>query len=197
MSYVEKDFAACQFNPMVNGSILKVYPVLYDAVSPQFATEPLLDQIVRYIIMVYDSKSPLVFAERDLNYRKGIAAELSGLTTPNGDVDVQAIYDFSNPIAIDFVMRWLMRFSKSKEWAAICAFEYKFWEGVKILMQPITGKTDKEQLEAAQKKDVIANSVDESIKRLDIYYKNFLGDDTELEKKAKKKFTPEGYALGR
>ncbi len=141
--------------------------------------------------MIYDPKSPLVMGERDLNYRKGLSAELSGFDMTDEEA-LNLIYNCTYPLLVDYTLKYLMRFVKSKEWAAICAHEYKFWEAIRLIMQPIaSNKSDKEQLDAANKKDVLSASIDQGLQKLDQYYKTFFGEDDELERRAKRRMTPE------
>jgi len=190
-NYNQKSFEQCAFNPMIEGNITAHYPALTEVIPEELQGGSDTEKIVRYTIMVYDPKSPLVIAERDLNFRKGIAAELSGM-----DMDdtyyIDNIFSCCLPGLVDLTCKYLVRFAKSKEWAAICAYEYKFWEAIRLIMAPISqDKSDKEQLDAANKKDVLSTSIDEGLVKLEQYYRNFFGEDDELQKRAKKRMTPE------
>jgi len=193
MSYSNKHFDGCVFNPMCDGRMLEVYARLNEIVLPEWLEDSRLDNIIRYVIMVYDPKSPLVVNERDLNYRKSVAAELSGLPVDDEEY-MELVYSHMHDYAPEFTARYLMRFVKSKEWAAICAFEYKFWESIKKMMEPIACKSSKEELESVQKKAAVSDEIDKDIKRLDSYYKAFFGDDEELSKRTKKRISPEMIA---
>lgn len=188
--YNQKSFDACTFHPLKDGKLLNEYPILGEIVQPEWRMDPNIDSIVRYTIMVYDPKSALVIGERDLSYRKGIAAELAGFDMEQEEF-MNAIYTCAYPNLVEFTIKYLMRFVRSKEWAAICAIEFKYWEEIRQTMTPITGKSSKEELEAVQKKAVIAQEIDNDIKRLDNYYAAFFGEDDELQRKATKRMTPE------
>jgi hypothetical protein len=191
MTYTQKHFEQCLFNPLILDRMVSAYPVLYEIVPKELDSEPALDGLLRYVILVYDPKSPLVVNERDLNYRKGTAAELAQIKLLD-EIATEALYNCAYPGLLDLTCKYLVRFAKSKEWAAICAYEYKFWEAIRLIMQPIAAdKSDREQLDAANKKDVLSASIDEGLTKLDQYYKAFFGGDDELEKKAKKRLTPE------
>ena len=193
MSFKVSDFNSLQFNPLCSGKMLTEYPRLSEIVSPEWTDEADLDKIIRYCILVYDPKSALVANEKDLNYRKGIAADISKLDVDNEEY-IQSIYNLNHPITIEFTIRFLIRFVKSKEWAAICALEASFWESIRKVLEPITGKNSKEELDSVQKKSTIKQEIDLDIKRLDTYYKIFFGEDSELENKAKGRVTPESIA---
>lgn len=193
MKYSAKDFGACNFNPMTEEPMLTGYPQLTEIIPVEWYAERFLDNIIRYVVMVYDPYSPLIFNERDLNYRKGLAAELSGFDMEEGEIMVK-IYNCSYSFVPDLILRYLMRFAKSKEWAAICAFEYTYWESIKELMVPIEGADSKKKLESVQKKSAIKVEIDMDIQRLERYYRTFLGQDDELMNKVKMKMTPEAIA---
>jgi hypothetical protein len=188
--YTKKSFENCLFNPLAEGKMLDTYPALSEIIAPEWAEESLLDGLIRYTILVYDPKSALVNAERDLNYRKGIAADLAGFDMEYED-QLTAIYNCAFPMMPDLIMRYLRRFARSKEWAAICAIEFKYWESIKKMMEPLQGKTSNEELVGVQKKSAIADEIEKDIFRLDMLYKVFFGEDGELERKAKKRMTPE------
>lgn len=189
--YTKKSFEGCLFNPLTDERMIDAYPVVSEIIVPEWAADPWLDSIIRYTVMIYDPKSALVMGERDLNYRKGIAAELAGFDQQDEEL-INAIYSCNYPMLVEYTVKYLMRFVKSKEWAAVAAYEYKFWEAIKLIMQPIsTDKSDREQLDAANKKDVLSASIDEGLLKLESYYKTFFGEDDELERKAKRRMTPE------
>lgn len=193
--YTKMDFSGCMFNPMAEQPMMKTYPRLCEIVTPEWAKITNFDNIIRYVIATYDPRSPLISNERDLNHRKGVAAEIAGLDTSNEE-EIQQVYDFTNKVVLDFTMKYLMRFVRSHVWAAIVASEFRYWEAIKLLMVPINGKTDKEQLEAAQKKDVLSESIDTGMRRIENYYKTFFGEDEMLEKKAKTRISAESIAGG-
>ena len=187
MIYKQSDFNNCQFNPLVDGLMLQVFPLLSEIIDPEWNDE-YLDSILRYIIMVYDPKSPLVLNERDLNYRKGVALELSRLE----DQDIaEPLITSTHIYSPALTIRYFRRFSRSKEWAAICAFESSFWESLKEVMEPISGKNSREKLDSVQKKAAIKEEIEKDIKRLDQLYRTFFGEDEDLLNKNKRRLTPE------
>lgn len=166
------------------------YPQLTEIVLPEWLDEN-TDAILRYLIMVYDPKSPVVNNERDLNYRKGIAAQLVGL---EDEELCGAIYNSTHPYSADLIVRYLIRFVRSKEWAAICAFETAYTESIKEVIEPISGKSSKERLDSVQKKAAVKEEIIKDIERLDKLYKVFFGEDEELQSKGKRRLTPEMIA---
>jgi hypothetical protein len=187
MNYKQSDFNNCQFNPLVDQKILEVYPKLAEIVDSEWFDDD-LDNILRYMIMVYDPKSPLISYERDLNYRKDIAVQLSSITD---DTTAAAVISSTHKYSPSLIIKYLMRFARSKEWAAICAFESSFWESIKEVIEPISGKNSKEKLESVQKKAAIKEEIEKDIRRLDALYRTFFGEDEELQQKAKRRLSPE------
>jgi hypothetical protein len=189
--YNEKSFSGCLFNPMVSDKMLTAYPKLSEIILPEWACDPMLDTLLRYMALMYDPKSPLVINERDLNFRKGEAATIAQID--NNELKEQ-IFDFSHDYFLELLMRYLTRFVKSKEFSALMVVENCYWESVKQLFKPIDGKNSKEELDAVQKKSVIKDELDKDMDRLDRLYSSFLGEDELLKAKVKTRSTPEARA---
>lgn len=192
MNYSKKSFQGCIFNPLADENMIETYPRLSEIIMPEWDKSQ-LDSLIRYTILVYDPKSVLATTERDLNYRKGVAAELSGFDM-NDEEYMASVYNCTHEFLPELIMKFLMRFIKSKEWAAIVIVENCFWESAKKLLEPISGKNSKEELEAVQKKSAIKDELDKDIARLDKYYTAFFGEDEELLMRAKTRVTPESIA---
>jgi hypothetical protein len=191
--YQSKHFDQCVFNPLANGRMIEVYPKLAGIIELDWAADPDIDNILRYISALYDPKSPLLQDEKDLNYRMGIAAEIACFNMEDEEL-LRAIYTHTHNFSPELITRFLMRFIRSKEWAAICAFEYAYWESLRKVMEPITGKNSKEELDAVQKKSAVKDEIEKDIRRLEMLYKAFFGGDELLEKKVKRRITPEEIA---
>lgn len=185
MKYTEQHFNGCAFNPKTSADMLSVYPDLYEIIEEDWPRDN-LDQLLRWVILVYDPKSPLIKLESDLNHRKDVAFDLARIDDDELRFAIAAhTHDF---IAV-LIARYLVRFTKSKEWAAICACEYCYWESIRKLMEPISARDTKGELEAVQKKAAIKEEMDRDITRLDKYYEKFFGGDTELEQKIRRNYT--------
>lgn len=190
MTYKQSDFKNCQFNPLVDTEILETYPKLGEIIDAEWYDE-YLDSILRYMIMVYDPKSPLVSYERDLNYRKDTAVLLAKI---QDETLAAAVVNSTHTYSPSLIIKYLMRFARSKEWAAICAFESSFWESIKEVCEPISGKNSREKLDSVQKKAAIKEEIEKDIRRLDQLYRTFFGEDDDLQLKAKRRLTPEMIA---
>ncbi len=188
MSYLKKHFDACLFNPLVDGKMLQQHNRLAEIVTPEMAIDEHLDSILRYTIMLNDPGSPLIKDESDLNNRRGIAAELAGIE----DTDLlDKLYKHTHLYAPQLMIDFLRRFAKSKEFAAIVIYETCFWESCRKLIEPISGKDSKAELESVLKKSAIKDEIDKDISRIDKFYKAFFGGDIELEVIGKKRLSPE------
>jgi hypothetical protein len=191
MSYTHKSFQSCQFNPLSTERMTAAFPILLLAIEKEWADDPHIDTLIRYVIMVYDPKSPMVTDERDIARRKQLA--LDELKMSDEELRQQWIAH-DHPFLAELITELLKRFVKSREYAILVALEFKFWEAIKLTMQPISGKNSKEELESLQKKSLVADEMDKDIKRIDQYYKQFFMEDAELEKKGKRRLSPETIA---
>jgi hypothetical protein len=201
MAYSEKDFSGCVINPLQKDLLAKnkglsdLVPVITS--DDEESTTVVFDKteienILRYVIIVYDPQSALVKNERDLGRRKEQAADLAELRA--SEDYRQSVYSCEHLLMVPLIVGYLMNYAKNKEWAAICVFEQTFWENIKQLMQPVRGTDSKAELQAVEKKSKLKSEVDDDIVRLQQYYSKFLGEDRSLEEKAKPKMTPEGMA---
>lgn len=186
MNYTDKDFSTFPYNPLKKIELDKFIVQM----PSEFKDHAHIHSLVCYTMLIYDPKSVLIVQERDLQRRKQVAAELAKLK------DSDEYYNLVDATLMQIVVWYLKTIVKSREFAAIVALEYKFWENITELMTPITGETNKERLEAAQKKAVISGEIDSDILKLNKYYKDFFGDDdataTQVRKQA---FRPENYAF--
>jgi hypothetical protein len=190
MSYSIKDFSGCVFNALTEGDMLSVYPKLSSIIEDDWKHEPLLDNIIRFVVLVYDPKSALR-KERDSMRRKNIAYDLAGFKRNELGEAMPEIIHETHELCLYITVRFLAKFVKDKEYAALCAFEFKYYENILELMTPIKGETNAERLEAAKKKSVISEEIIKDIKVIDDLWHGFFGDKTLVEKVKTKKFIPE------
>jgi hypothetical protein len=193
MNYKPKEFTGCMFNPLADQPMLEAFPRLAEIVTGEAAKEEHLDSILRYIILIYDPKSPLIFNERDINHRKGVAAQLAGFDLDDRTYLI-TIYQCNNKNVVNLIIKYLTRFVKSKEWAAICAFESAYWESIAKVIEPISGKNSRDILTSVQIKSAIKDEIEKDIARLEKLYQKFLGEDDALIQKAARRISPEAIA---
>lgn len=173
--------------------MLQAYPAISEILTQEWEDDIYLDSILRYIVLVYDPRSPLYQNEKDLGVRKTSAAEMCHFNMLDENVELIHNCDYKN--IVDLITAYLSRFAKSKEWAAMCAFEYTYWESIKELMKPISGKNSREILDSVSKKAAIKEQVELDIKRIDALTRQFFGQDEEIIKR--KRTTPENMAQNR
>lgn len=200
---IEATFSGCAINPLQanllgnNQRLLEFLPQVKlpideDDIQEEF-TNSEIENICRYIIMMYDPKSPLVKNERDLTSRKVKAAELSNLGTDQ-ELLIR-IYSCEHPLIVPISVGYLRFYAKSREYAAIVATEAKYWESIAGIMTPVDGKSDKDRLQAIQVKSALSDEVEKDILRLADYESKYFGLDELLEEATKKqRISPESIA---
>lgn len=193
MNYKKKDFAGCMFNPLVDEPMLEAHMRLKEIIPLALFEDANIDSVMRYVIMIYDPKSILIFNERDMNHRKGVAAQLAGFDTSDESY-LNNLYQCNLKHVVEFILKYLTRFVKSKEWAAICAFESAFWESITRVIEPISGKNSRDILMSVQIKAAIKDEIEKDTARLEKLYQKFLGEDDSLIQKAARRVSPEQIA---
>lgn len=196
MAYKKSHFDKCSFNPMIEGNMLQAYPMLAEIVVREWTAKAEFNSLLKYVVFMYDPKSPLFANEKDLNHRKGVAAELAGFDMDDTAL-LMGIYSCTHPYIVELTVRYLIRFAKSMEYTAIVVVENCFWESTRKLMEPISGDNSKQELEAVQKKSAIKDELDKDIARLEKYKKAFFGEDEVMVSEAKSRpaTTPEAMAM--
>jgi hypothetical protein len=196
----ESDFSRCTFNPMFPGPLFEEYPalqILFDG-KENWLDLPNVEQIVRWVIMCYDSLSPMIVLHKDLNERRKVAFQMVGIET-NTELCLQ-LSTHTHEFAPEIIFRYLKEFVKNREFARLAAVEYKYWESIWHLLKPVSGDNSKVELEAMQKKSLLAAEIDKDIERLDKYFQQFFGHDKELiermqSKKVKRLGSPESQMM--
>ena len=191
MAYTESSFTTCVFNPLVKGKMTQVFPKLKEIVSPEWDSYKNIDKIIRYVIIAYDPKSPVRINERDPLKRKNIAYDLAEFERNKLGEAEDSIINQSNEVCFLFTVKYLAKFVKDKVYAALCAFEFKYYENILELMKPIVGDTNAERLDAAKKKSVISEEIIKDIKIIDELWMNLFGEKQLVEKVKTQKFIPE------
>jgi hypothetical protein len=144
--------------------------------------------VIKYIALMYDSKSPLRLKLPEIKGRKEEAASIAGLPDKSDD-----IFDLTHPNMLGYVNAYL-RYQSSKIWAVLAANEEVLWQYQQELLTPIRDfKNDKDKLQALEIKSKLMGECDAIIKRIDAYEEKLFGDN--LEKKDDVlNFTPESIA---
>lgn len=195
--YSKKDFDRCLFNPMVD-DVFAAYPQLSKIKSISNSID---DRMMKYIICVYDYRSPIVINNRELKIRKQVAAELCGYNLQQDDL--RYLFGIETDYVLQAVDTFLKSFIHSRLWYMICCNENIFWEyGQRMLMpvsnndesgKPMTEKAITETMALKTKLSDDMQSIDE---RLDAAYKRLYGNEP-IEKFLTGGTTPERIAIER
>ena len=193
----DTEFLKVEFNPTVKKNLTTVYPKLKDIVGV------VDDKQLRYVILMYDINSPLRHHYPDLVKRKQFAADMAGYDL-NKD-DVTTLFEFKikndqdeyvpNEDMLKMIMKYL-KYQNNWVWSMIVSNEQAFYEYNMRVMMPVDGARDKDILQAINIKTQIMTSQDEIYQRLQKYYRDLSGGDSQLEEviTKRKRLRPEEIA---
>lgn len=188
----KEDFSKMIFNPFkVKGSLKKKYPKMKMFSSFQSAD----DQMITYVLYMYDQNTPMKEQFPDLKIRKEQAAVLSGYNLVKDNEILHDMFFFQSSKVVEMVDEFLRK-QNNRIWSMIVSNEQTFFEYQKKLLSPVEGDRDKDILQALQIKSKIMDDLNTINDRLDSYYMKLYGEDQELLKtiKADKRLTPEFIA---
>lgn len=176
--YAEKDFEKCLFNPCEVDMFVS-YPQLKKIQD----ISPLIDnKLMKYIVCVYDYKSPIVTNNRDLKVRKQVAAEFAGYDFLKNDIS--HIFNISEEYIMKAIDTFLKTFIHSRTWYMICCNEGIFYEFGQRMLLPVTTKdeggkpmTEKALTETMVLKTKLSDDMASIDERLDAAYKRLYGNE--------------------
>lgn len=188
----DKEYSKMEFDPTVKKTLTAVYPKLKDIVGSGD------DKMHRYVILMYDVNSPLRQHYPELGKRKEFAASMAGYDLMKDDVT--GLFDFKindepHEELLDMIIRYL-KYQNNWVWSMIVSNEQAFYEYNRRVMMPVEGNRDKDILQAISIKTQIMNSQDDIYQRLQKYYRDLSGGDTNLEEAitVRKRLRPEEIA---
>jgi hypothetical protein len=195
MNYTKQSFDRCFFNPLEK-DLFKSYPKLKELEPPEIAEDDPLasegEQLFKYVIALYDPKSPLIKDNPDLNQRKIAAAEIAGYSD-NGKLDI--IFSCGSDYLVALIVGYLRNVVQSRLWASIQADEQVFWEFVARLHKPIAEESDKDGVSAIEKKIKLSQGRETISSQIEVNWNKFFSDDEDLKKKVRKHdYSPEAMA---
>lgn len=132
--------------------------------------------IVRYILFMYDKKSPLHKKFLNISSKKANAIELSGIKEEL----------IENDEVIDMIVEFLA-YQNDKLWAVICTNENLFLEYMAVLNTRLDNfNTDKDIVGTLKIKEEVRKYLDSLRLSLDAQYEEFYSGDKDLKEKVEK-----------
>lgn len=158
-----------------------------DSSDRTFTSDRDEEKMIRYVLALYDPKSPLVKDYPDLNTRKTAAAEVAGYDLEEDKDVIDRLFRCDSEYLVEFIVTYLRQIVQSRSWASITADEQTYWEFVSRMLLPInrTNK-DKDDVSAVALKTKLGEDKENIAERLDRNWNKFLGDDEELKRKVQK-----------
>jgi len=169
-----------------------------DKLIPSFANYADADRnrVIRYIIYMYDSKSPLAKYFTDITRRKEESASLAGFDLVKNKSRLELLFDLEEDLVGRMVVDFL-RYQNNRLWSMIISNEQAFYEFTKTLLTLVRSeKGDKDKLQAVQVKTKLMEDLDAVNDRLNKYYDQLYGDSVIREIASGMGVTPEEIALG-
>lgn len=196
--YKESDFSKCLFNPCTP-NIFVTYPQLNKIKDIDSRID---SRLMKYIICVYDYRSPIVVHNRELKIRKQVAAEFCGYDFVKEDL--KYLFNIDEDYVLKAIDTFLKSFIHSRIWYMICCNENIFWEYGQRMLKPVGimdeegGKklSEKDLISAMQAKTKLSEDMAAIDERLDAAYKRLYGNES-LDKFISGATTPERIAFER
>lgn len=183
----DKDFSIMEFNPLSKRALTACYPKLKGIVGD------VDDKMLRYVLMMYDMKSPLREYYPELDKRKQFAASMAGYDVDKDDVS--GLLDFKVKVdgeevtyeeLLDVIIKYL-KYQNNYMWSMIVSNEQAFYEFNKRVMIPVDGARDKDILQAVDIKNKLMDAQDVIVQRLQKYFRELTGEDDKLEQSITKR----------
>lgn len=161
MDYNFEDGKKMRWNVLIpkEESVLETYPdlaaIFEDMRDDLIGVEGMkVDEIVRYIALVYHIKSPLIQREENVLQRKKRAMLIIGKT-----VDAKGFFNEKilrvianqNPATIDLIFRFL-RFENNIDWCELCALTELYYDYQKVISEETIGSDKKTAADIMDKK---------------------------------------------
>ena len=125
-------FKNCLFNPLVK-DLIKAYPVLKDLLPKCDHAE----NVLRYILALYDPKSPLIKEVKNMTSRKQEAARIAGFNLEKDSEFLDEMFLFKNSEVTIATCSFLRNYVNEMLWSTIVAHEQVYYEYHARLMETI------------------------------------------------------------
>jgi hypothetical protein len=184
-TYTSRDFEGLKYNVMeAKGNLFEAVPKLSEFDSFVQCKADDRDELIRYIVLMYDKKSPIIATNRNPEAKHLEAVRLSKLNR---------VGDFSDEI-MDMVIEFL-KDQNDLWWALIVSNEATFWDYQRMIAQPIEQfDGDKDRLGATSLKTKLLIDSEQIANRLEAYYPKVFIEQRIIEKAKSRQLTPETIA---
>lgn len=191
--YQQSQFVHMQYNPLSKGLLLELYPQL-DSIFPdipesgELIYDEVKEQVLRYIISLYDPRSPLQ-VETNLYKRQLAAGAIAGIEEK--DVLWTKLVEQSDDWLVQAQINYMSEYANNMVFVQLVANEAVFWRLVKGMMR---GDDDAKDLE----KSKLGAELTEIENRIELLRKKFFKDDERLMSVSqiikRKRSSPESWA---
>ncbi len=176
---------------LATGPLDKAFPELFK--HKEFAklkTRRDCDQLVRFIMFLYDKNTQLIHEyQTDLKERKFAAAKDAGYYQKAGGgwgAEIQAVMDIQDHDATAAIMQFL-KMQKHNVWTEIVVCEQELFDYQVMRFTPVgkrgkksTAEDEKKIIESTVKKEALRKACNERIVALESLYEQFFGDNKDL-----------------
>ena len=176
---------------LAEGPLDKAFPELFR--HKEFAklkTRRDCDQLVRFIMFLYDKNTQLVHEyQSDLKERKFAAAKDAGYNRKTGGgwgAEIQSVMDIQDHDATAAIMAFL-KMQRHNVWTEIVVCEQELFDYQAMRFTPVgkrgkksTAEDEKKIIESTVKKEALRKACNERIVALESLYEQFFGDNKDL-----------------
>jgi hypothetical protein len=185
-----KDFEGIKYNVFKSDDLSDVHGI------DKFTVRDRGDKLnmLRYVMALYDKKSPLIRMFTDLGQRKNEAATVAGYSLERDQHILKPFFDFTDLDLQDLVVDFLID-QGDMYWSMIVSNTNIFYEYQKALGTQIIGDGgEKDKLQSLQIKSKLMDDSERIAERVEAYMRKVFGEDQIADIARVKNFTPESVA---
>lgn len=158
---------------------------------------PDIDNLIRYIMVLYDKKSPLIRSFTNLEQRKREAAVLAGYDLEVDAERVAKLFDFTDQDLQNLALYFLEE-QNDMWYCNLVSNEQTFYEYQKALLAEVKlVDGDKDKMSTLVIKSKLQDECEKIAERVEKYYTKVYGEGEEKAKAKTKDFSPESIARRR
>jgi hypothetical protein len=151
-----------------------------------------LDKLIKFVVIMYDKKSPFTKVFQDVDLRKKECAAYAGYDLEKDKDILTGIFNFTDPEFAAMVIEFL-KDQNSRVWSMIVSNEQTFYEFQKVLLTEVLATTDRDRLTAVAIKSKLMEESSNTSERIDKYYQMLFGSG-EVAEHLNIDYSPEGQA---